>query len=210
VSIAGQIPLVPQTMVLPAQAAEIHGTEESRALTDFRLQTVLSLQHLWRIGIAMEVQWFTYAIAYLPSSSSPVQKQPLETDQNLNTCARALIAAKAWSHFHLPTPSSLEEGEDEQNEEERDLWEEKYLAGTQPLSGNAEEKTLPDWEIVESTIKRERQNLPPFFAAEVEELPRGAGIEWGIGLGLRGAKGSIKVGHFSGHILEKGLNFRRD
>lgn len=58
--IAGQIPLVPHTMTLP------QSVPNGKFIEDFRMQAVLSLQHLWRIAKETQVAWFTSAVAYLP------------------------------------------------------------------------------------------------------------------------------------------------
>lgn len=47
-------------MVLPGPASN------DLVLGEFKLQAVLSLQHLWRIGMEMRVGWFTSVVAYLP------------------------------------------------------------------------------------------------------------------------------------------------
>lgn len=175
-SIAGQIPLIPPTMFLPHST--INSIEDSKPdeswTTNFNLQTVLSLQHLVRIGLQMDVQWFTHVVAYFPSSSAQLTKY------------KAIIAAKAWTRLHTPPPAT--EGGDE--EEENDLWEQKHFAGKQNRGGSESERFLPDWGLVEGG-KREEGDGSPFWAAEVEELPRGAGVEWAAGLGLKGP--SIKV-----------------
>lgn len=174
-SIAGQIPLVPHTMSLPPiiNSREEANPDESWT-EDFNLQSVLSLQHLVRIGLQMDVQWFTHVVAYLPSSSAQLAKQ------------KAIIAANAWARLH--TPSAPEAEGDE--EEERDLWEQKHFAGMENRGGSESVRLLPDWGVVEGG-KREEGDGSPFWAAEVEELPRGAGVEWAAGLGLKGS--GIKV-----------------
>ncbi|KAF4594824.1 meiotically up-regulated 71 protein [Ophiocordyceps camponoti-floridani] len=54
VLVAGQIPLVPATMALPGDGWSWLG------------RAVLSLQHLWRVGREMGVQFWTSAVAYVP------------------------------------------------------------------------------------------------------------------------------------------------
>ncbi|TVY47126.1 Diphthine--ammonia ligase [Lachnellula occidentalis] len=154
VSVAGQIPLIPHTMALP------HGTSTE----SFKLQAVLSLQHLWRIGTEMSVSWWTSAVAFLPRASDP---------------QHAVLAGRAWELLHKRDG----EGEsDEDEEEERDLWAEQQCVGMGAKDAKGE---LPDWDVVRG------EGAPPFWAVEVEELPRGAEVEWHAHLGVVG--GPIQV-----------------
>jgi diphthine-ammonia ligase len=147
---------------------------------EFNLQTILSLQHLFRVGLQMGVGWFTSTVAYLPA-------QPCH--HLLST--KATIAGNAWSYLHS---QDLGENDEEEEEEgnERDLWEEKYLAGMGNYSGSSKERRLPDWEML-AEVGKGNENIPPFFAAEVEELPRGAGIEWHAHMGIVGGSGIVEV-----------------
>lgn len=175
VSVAGQIPLVPHTMSLPVreiskETVGINGFDGR----NFKLQTVLSLQHLWRIGQEMNVQWWTGAVAYLPSSSLEVVKE------------KAAIVSRAWTLVH-----ERECEDDESDDEEaRDLWEEKHYAGMEVRGQGKVEKTLPDWDVVECD-GGEGKVVPPFWVVEVEELPRGSEVEWHAQLGVVG--GPVKV-----------------
>jgi diphthine-ammonia ligase len=175
VSVAGQIPLIPHTMSLPVRdgSTEIPSTGVFDA-RNFKLQTVLSLQHLWRIGQEMNVQWWTSAVAYLPSSSLEVVAE------------KAAIVSRAWALVHERELKGDESGE----EEARDLWEEKHYAGMEVRGQGKVEKLLPDWEVVEF-VGGEGEMVPPFWVAEVEELPRGSGVEWHAQLGVAG--GPVKV-----------------
>ncbi|WYZ34741.1 hypothetical protein EsH8_I_001017 [Colletotrichum jinshuiense] len=169
VTIAGQIPLVPASMVLPA---EKEGNLE--------MQVVLSLQHLWRIAAEMKVQLWTSAVAYFP-------RTPAEAAMR----RQSQLAAAAWKGAHAP-------GKDDDSDDEGgpDPWDRKYNPAYMTLGGgeaaDAAQK-LPDWSAVASAAdgddddeERERQErcVPPFFAVEVEELPRSAGVEWHAHLGL--------------------------
>ncbi|KAF8866405.1 adenine nucleotide alpha hydrolases-like protein [Acephala macrosclerotiorum] len=171
VYIAGQIPLIPDTMVLPSPSPN--------PLSGFEMQAVLALQHLWRIGVEMKVRWFGSVVAYLPRSSSAeaVREQ-------------ASIAAKAWISLH-----NREEGNSEEDEGdgERDLWEEKFFAGKEARGGFEYHYSLPDFKIIVGGEAQDlrKQYVPPFFAVEVEELPRGAGIEWHSHVGI--TNGLVRV-----------------
>jgi diphthine-ammonia ligase len=163
VNIAGQIPLIPHTMALPAPTPS--------PLSDFNFQAVLALQHLWRIGLEMDVSWWTSAVAYLHSGSpEPISK-------------KAALAGKAWEIMH---PQDEDEDTKDEDSEARDLWEEKHYAGMEIRGGNSVQKKLPNWEIVSG-----ERYIPPFWAVEVEELPRGSAIEWHAHLGV--VAGPVKV-----------------
>jgi diphthine-ammonia ligase len=129
----------------------------------------------------MSVGWFTSAVAYLPAQPY----HPL-----LST--KAIIIGNAWLYLHSQDLGGNDEEEDDGNE--RDLWEEKYLAGMGKYSGSSEERRLPDWEIL-AEVERGNERIPPFFAAEVEELPRGAGIEWHTHIGIASGSGIVKVSY---------------
>lgn len=157
--IAGQIPLIPSTMALP--------TSGPSAL---QLQTVLSLQHLWRIGAERGIQYWTSGVAYFAKTDSTS-----EMERN------AKLADQAWRTIHAPV--------DEDDESSGpDPWDLKYNPEYISLAG-AEESTakppLPDW----SAFSMRQQNepdacTPPMFAVEVEELPRQSAVEWHAHIGL--------------------------
>ncbi|SCV25839.1 uncharacterized protein FFB14_00732 [Fusarium fujikuroi] len=158
ISIAGQIPLIPATMVLPSTPEKSH-----------ELQIVLSLQHLWRVGQEMKIQWWTSSVAYFPrANSSEIQRS-------------AQLAGYAWKQAH-GSPDEEVDGDSGP-----DLWDLKYNPAYMSL-GNDDKtarKTLPDWEALTLRQQNEPENcIPPMFAVEVEELPRQAAVEWHAHNGL--------------------------
>ncbi|KAK3936068.1 hypothetical protein QBC46DRAFT_461712 [Diplogelasinospora grovesii] len=170
VSIAGQIPLVPATMVLPG------GGDDS-----LRLQLSLSLQHLWRIGVEVGVQWWTSAVAYFPHSPTP--------NSGVEMSRKAGLAAQAWETAHL----FASQEQDSDGDEGPDLWDKKFnprymsLSATDPRTSVAE---LPDREVLTTP----NRVVPPVFAVEVAELPRAAGVEWHAHMGIsRAGAGSVTV-----------------
>lgn len=86
-----------------------------------------------------------------------------------------MLAGKAWELLHV------KQEEEDEEDEERDLWEEKHFAGMQHRGAEDVRKALPDWEVIKGEV-----TAPPFWAVEVEELPRGAGVEWHASLGVVG------------------------
>jgi len=155
---------------------------------EFNFQTILSLQHLFRVGLQMGVGWFTSAVAYLPAQPYHPLLSP-----------KATIAGNAWSYLHS---QDLGENDEEEEGNERDLWEEKYLAGMENYSGSSKERRLPDWEML-TEVGKGNEKIPPFFAAEVEELPRGAGIEWHAHMGIVSGSGVVKVSFLSIRLIFK-------
>ncbi|KAK4150563.1 hypothetical protein C8A00DRAFT_17937 [Chaetomidium leptoderma] len=196
VSIAGQIPLIPATMALPP------GSSSSSEEDPLPLQLTLSLQHLWRIGIETGVQWWTSAVAYFPAAcSSPPPPGEGQKKKSQNQMARkARLAAKAWRmahHHHLSTDDEEEEGEED--ETGPDLWDRKYnplymtfASGGGGDDGEVARRVLPDRSVLASA-SASAGVVPPLFVAEVDELPRGAGVEWHahLGVALAGERGVV-------------------
>ncbi|EYB22805.1 hypothetical protein SNK04_008254 [Fusarium graminearum] len=167
ISIAGQIPLIPATMLLPNPSDKSH-----------ELQVVLSLQHLWRVGHEMKVQWWTSSVAYFPRASSSAEIQ-----------RSAQLAGHIWRKAH-GSPD-----EDEEADGGPDLWDLKFNPAYMSL-GNDDKtarKAIPDWDVLTLRQQNEPETcIPPMFAAEVEELPRQAEVEWHAHNGLsRVEEGSL-------------------
>jgi diphthine-ammonia ligase len=194
VSIAGQIPLLPASMTLPYPATP----------NAVELQITLALQHLWRVGIEMQVRWWTSAVAYFPATPSreAIQQQ-------------ALLAGTAWKAAHMwPDLDNVDEADNSNAEHEAsdndddddddddddagpDLWDRRFNSQFMTYSGSNEKETfplpLPDWSVLKGfkedadtkvPLKNKITQVPFYFAAEVEELPRQAGVEWHAHLGL--------------------------
>ena len=183
VSIAGQIPLIPATMTLP--------TAREGTLSP---QLILSLQHLWRIGLATGVQWWSSTVAYFPRARP--DEEPMST--------KALLASKAWEAVHLQTaPRDGEDGEDEEDESGPDLWDRRFNPQYMMFGVGDEANTppkLPDWCVLLNGASAPQQagvlKIPPLFAAEVWELPRSASIEWHAHVGFSGLEGGrVEVHH---------------
>ncbi|KAL1872060.1 hypothetical protein Daus18300_004429 [Diaporthe australafricana] len=173
--IAGQIPLVPATMDLPTDGG-------------LEMQLVLSLQHLWRIGVEMSVQWWTSAAVYFPRSSRSKYDLPARD--------KAVLAWRAWKAAHQWVSPRL--GDDDSGP---DLWDRKfnakYLFYDNGQADKAKKTSLPyyadtvpaeDEDEDEGDDKglrsRRKRPIPFFFAAEVDELPRSAEAEWHAHAGL--------------------------
>ncbi|TQS34241.1 hypothetical protein Golomagni_05383 [Golovinomyces magnicellulatus] len=175
-SVSGQIPLIPQTMKLPSSASS------SNLLS---LQVTLSLQHLWRIGMALGVGWWTSVVAYLPHR--------IEDSMNNHAPEAALISSQAWSYLH-DFNHNHEPCEDKDDEAvELDLWEEKYHAGMRRIDAQSRVATscLPDWSLLDSSCKNHAP--PPFFAVEVHELPRKSEVEWHAHLGIISGSNPLQI-----------------
>ncbi|PKS06621.1 hypothetical protein jhhlp_007370 [Lomentospora prolificans] len=182
VSIAGQIPLVPSTMELPKSLD-----------TSLNLQIILSLQHLWRIGTEMQVQLWTSAVAYFPRAQSSEDMK-----------GKAKLAARVWRSAHVGTKvdgdGDSDDDDDDDDQGGPDLWDKRYNPEYMTFGGKeAGPKALPEWDVFDRGPEgKPVKQVPPFFAVEVEELPRQAGIEWHAHAGLsRVQNGSVQVGRCS-------------
>ncbi|KAM7222349.1 hypothetical protein V8F06_002376 [Rhypophila decipiens] len=211
VSIAGQIPLVPATMALPPASSDSLGC-----------QLVLSLQHLWRIGVDVDVRWWSSAVVYFPRQQEESAKSEDDNDDVENGVlsmalgGKAQLAGRTWEAAHMWSEKKKrdrlgdDEGdgdsEDEEDEAGPDLWDRRfntrYMSFAAAGDGEkAKGQKLPDWTVLDEdgskvgggngngiTSKKEKRRamVPPLFAAEVEELPRGAGVEWHAHMGIAG------------------------
>lgn len=163
--IAGQIPLVPATMELPADGG-------------LEMQLVLSLQHLWRVGVEMGVQWWTSAAVYFPRAS--------RSGYGLPARDKAVLAWRAWRAAHLWASPQLAD-----DSSGPDLWDRrfnaKYLFYGNDDGDKAKKISLPyyaDTAADEDEQPTGKRPVPFFFAAEVDELPRSAEAEWHAHAGL--------------------------
>lgn len=170
--IAGQIPLVPATMELPADGG-------------LEMQLVLSLQHLWRIGLEMGVQWWTSAAVYFPRAS--------RSEYDLPAREKAMLAWRAWRAAHLWVPPGAAD-----DSSGPDLWDRRFNAKYLFYGGGegdkAKKASLPYYAGTVGTAGEEdghgddgpgkKRPVPFFFAAEVDELPRSAEAEWHAHAGL--------------------------
>lgn len=178
VHLAGQIGLVPHTMTFPSMSSSTSSSTSTH--TPFHTQTVLALQHLFRIAHALSVHWLLGAIAILPRATSDP--------------ARARTLASTWALAHKrPPPRRVRVLDDEP-----DPWHRRFDAGWRDggqLQGDDDDDgddhgdgyTLPDWDMVEVELSTSTEvtargsagaGVPPCFTIEVEALPRGAAVEW--------------------------------
>lgn len=171
VYIAGQIPLVPASMEIVGRASLDQAREPGPDLADFKLQAILALQHLWRVGNAMNVGWWTSAIAFLVAGEDEIGN-------------KASLSSSAWKAIHTQRKQIGEEnpltGSDDAN---FDVWDQQHRGFRIP-EAEAEDKGIPDLSMLSVTkpSSTEGKNLdspvPPLFVVEVAQLPRGSQIEW--------------------------------
>ncbi|PWI74484.1 hypothetical protein PCL_07798 [Purpureocillium lilacinum] len=169
---AGQIPLLPASMSLPSPSD-----------TSLQLQVVLSLQHLWRIGQELKIQYWTSAVAYFARSTSADDME-----------RKAGLAGKAWALAHAPPD------EDEETEGGPDLWDLKFNPQYMSLGageGQSSKTPLPDWSVFTMRQQNEPETcIPPLFSVEIESLPRGSDVEWHAHVGLKQIEeGSAEMVH---------------
>jgi diphthine-ammonia ligase len=178
VYVAGQIPLVPATMDMVTGNQVVFqnpATEESEERAEFVAQSVLSLQHLWRIGRAVDVSAWTGAVAFLSRGTAHEMRQ------------RAVIACKTWQEIHKVLGPALDPGasnDDVEQPGEVDVWDIKNRVAQLDVEEGDCRPSLPDFTKISGNAQDTVE--PPVFVAEVEELPRGAQIEWSsTGIGTR-------------------------
>ena len=158
VYIAGQIPLDPST-------TDLYATERS-GIDSFADHAALSLQHLWRVGRAIEMDWWLGGIAFLSGKE--------------NISAKTRMAASIWRIANTEPITDSEDDEDCVV----DAWDIKYdrQFGAAKCA-KIEKRPLPRFNVLGLNCAS-RSSIPPFFSVQVDELPRDAEIEW-QGLGAR-------------------------
>lgn len=182
VYVAGQIPLEPASMEMATAAATPNGSES--AYGDYSHRATLALQHMWRIGEAMQVNWWAGAVAFLVRGGN---------DQtHIRTQAR--IAWELWKNIHTAENTGDDDDDDDEEGPQLDAWDIKY--GRQTEDVVAQTWKLPDFDILDksnssSSSKISTTSVSPFLAVEVDQLPRGSDIEW-QGLGYRCGNVSIE------------------
>lgn len=171
VYIAGQIPLVPASMEVVTRPSLDEIPQSESKIADFRLQTSAALQHLWRIGKAMNVGWWTGAIAFLVAGKDDIKH-------------RASLSASAWRTIHAP--KDHDESTDQvtpSDEAGFDVWNQQQT-GNRNFEAETLENVLPDLAMVSVTNGNPQEKkaantwTSPFFAVEIAQLPRGSEIEW--------------------------------
>ena len=176
VYVAGQIPLVPSSMEIVTRVRRSEGSRSVQQLATFRLQTTLALQHLWRIGKAMNVSWWVGAIAFVVAGKDDVHE-------------KAHVTALAWTEIHAQERRSGLTGDLTRTDDTGfDVWNEQCVDGGSFMA-HRENDVLPDFSCLsvvpkdEAATRNGHSVVPPFFAIEVAQLPRSSQIEWqGVGV----------------------------
>ncbi|KAF9883401.1 hypothetical protein FE257_003524 [Aspergillus nanangensis] len=165
--VAGQIPLEPASMDMVDGSLV---SETPSWFESYSLRTVLSLQHMWRIGTEMQADWWLGGVAYFTGEE--------------HAASKAHIAWHAWESMY-PAPAEEEEGDEGPM---LDAWDIKY-------GGRAHEQTIEETPVLPNFDKVQANDIaPPFFAVQVEELPRGSDIEWqGLGYAANGLQLTCEV-----------------
>lgn len=160
VYVAGQIPLIPASMDVYTERG-------------FTGQATLSLQHLWRIGRAKGVRWWTSGVAYIPACADAEDK--------------VRVAQAAWRSIHAPLArSGLNDDDDNANtdgddddEADIDPWDRRNTH-TPLFNDTTLRAPLP---VPSPSPSESPPAIPPCFVVQVSSLPRAADIEWSA-LGL--------------------------
>lgn len=148
VYIAGQIPLVPASM-------------EVFSPHSFRAQALLSLQHLWRIGRAKEVRWWTAGVGFIPAAVGDAE-------------GAGRVARDLWARLHM---LRRDDGDDEDEDEDVDPWDRINNTSTGPVFNDTTYRApIPDLSAVK--MATDQVSVSPCFIVQVESLPRNVDIEW--------------------------------
>ncbi|KAL6716454.1 hypothetical protein ACLMJK_006021 [Lecanora helva] len=158
VYVAGQIPLVPATMEILQNEQGIDDVRLRSKLEMFQERAYLSLQHLWRIGEAMNVNWWMAAVAFL------VGEDDIQ--------AKASIAWECWRKVH--EVGLWESRNQDVDDDGLDVWD-KTHGGFGSLANAVERSRLPDFSRSHNPPS---SNVPPFLAVQVSGLPRECDVEW--------------------------------
>ncbi|KAF2099097.1 adenine nucleotide alpha hydrolases-like protein [Rhizodiscina lignyota] len=165
VHIAGQIPLIPSNMQLIRDSDVKTFLDTDRDSLEYvNLQAVLALQHLWRIGRTMNVDWWIAGVAFMA-------REPASE-------VRARLILKAWKDIHaaLYEQQKAEEGDDENDV---DVWDMKHglsKQGSSSATASDVRPRMPRFENVD--FQNSTPVHPPCLVVRVESLPRGAAVEW--------------------------------
>ena len=170
VYIAGQIPLIPASMDIVTRASLARDTTLAPKLADFHLQTVLALQHLWRISRTMNVAWWAGAIAFLVSSTDDIRQQ-------------AHVVASTWKEIHTQDRIENEGSATPVDTSNFDVWD-QHCNDDWNYGSEDGDAILLDFSCLSmmTTDDKELQDLtgvvPPCFMVEVARIPRDSEIEW--------------------------------
>nr|OQO25310.1 hypothetical protein B0A51_07884 [Rachicladosporium sp. CCFEE 5018] len=175
VYIAGQIPLVPATMELHVCPDAKAGAESS-----FGSQAVLALQHLHRVGKGMRVRSWITAIALVAA------KDEQEAHH------RAAAARTIWYDATKRAESEADSASNE-HDPDFDVWDQQRGSGRP-----AWQRPLPD-----ATDDSEAlfASASPLVVILVDDLPRGASIEW-VAYGWTGLVAPTGTIRHAAHLLE--------
>ncbi|KIW17771.1 hypothetical protein PV08_04966 [Exophiala spinifera] len=162
VHMAGQIPLVPQSMLL------MDG--------DFTHAGVLSLQHLWRVGQERDVDIWPWGVAF-------VKQDPNAAESNATTALQIWEKAHRIGTRPRNTSSRDDEEEEEDNDRGPDAWDLQFNRFQLTISASHDEVLGRHLHVLpNNTVFGQRATaadiIPPFIAAEVISLPRDAPVEW--------------------------------
>ncbi|KAK3053249.1 hypothetical protein LTR09_005875 [Extremus antarcticus] len=175
VYVAGQIPLIPASMELLTVADPVQGNP-------FVLQTTLALQHLDRVGRAVQVCGWATAIAFFTAPSPEVG------------ITRSTFARQIWASYHQSPAPRPDDVESDAEDDSFDVWHAKFGAQRGlPCDGNAAARV--DYPLSDNTA-----GPPPLHVVLVDALPRGSSVEWAA-VGVTDHDRRNTVPHFQ-HLLQ--------
>ncbi|KAF2405336.1 adenine nucleotide alpha hydrolases-like protein [Trichodelitschia bisporula] len=174
VYLAGQIPLLPASMSPPTEPPSAVDPKTEQRIWLPPYHALLALQHVWRIGRAMDVAWWAGGVAYIAPSGTGASPQDW-----------VRVVQEAWRRAHVSNDLTWLDSSESSDDEDFDVWHNlgKPSASTSRPLINDVRPRLPRLNDVK--FEDGAQRVPPLFVVRVAGLPRDVGVEWGC-LGIRG------------------------
>jgi len=173
VYVAGQIPLIPRTMNLLSAWDGLSFDLDDKQSPDFgfHAQSILSLQHLWRIGRSMGISCWVGVVAFIA-----------HCEEAKEAAKKAAIAILAWHkiHQHFWNEFKSENTKSGEEVETKDVWDSRnnrMLGQLTSFDDNDTRQSLPNFSSIHTSASSEL-TIPPCYVVEIQELPRGSDIEW--------------------------------
>lgn len=161
VYISGQIPLSPATMQLPT----IVGALGKSITASLEFQTVLAMQHMWRVARATKVSGYVLVLGFTTTYKG-MQVMSRAWRGHVSPGLSEMGDCDQGGEDYIPNPRLWMYGQDEDVIDQTPYEDEAYVP--------SEVKAAPHITSID---------IPPLLICQVPELPRGAPVEW-VALGI--------------------------
>lgn len=136
VYVAGQIPLEPASMDIVMSSSVKSEPDDEQWVKEFALRVVLAMQHMWRIGTAMWVDWWVGAVAYLTGEVGGGEVE-----------MKVRMAWRLWERIH--TQPNDDKDDDEDEEPALDAWDIKYGGRAHEQMTSLGRPSLPNFAVLQ-------------------------------------------------------------